>query len=139
MNTPITVQIVQGDICQENTDAICNPTDSFGQLTKGVGAQLAYFGGPSIQEEINLALERQIQVPTGNVLSTGAGKFRSKHIIHAVGPNYNCASQRGLDMTKLLSFTTQKALEEAIKLNCKSISVPAISCGAFGFPRKQCA
>ena len=30
VNTPIKVQIVQGDLTQENTDAIVNPTDQFG-------------------------------------------------------------------------------------------------------------
>lgn len=37
-NTPINIQIVQGDIVQEETDAIVNPTDQFLEMTKGVGA-----------------------------------------------------------------------------------------------------
>ena len=139
VNTPIKVQIVQGDLTQENTDAVVNPTNQFGQLVKGLGAQILYFGGATIQEEVNEIVKTEGLIPTGNVIETGSGILRTKHIIHAVGPDYNCPSQIGLDKSKLLTFTARNVYSKASSLNCSSISLPAISCGAFGFPRRDCA
>jgi O-acetyl-ADP-ribose deacetylase (regulator of RNase III) len=118
VNTPITVQIVQGDLTQEISDAIVNPTDQFGQLNKGVGAQVSYFGGQCIQEEINQIIKQDGLIPTGNVIVTGAGILRAKHLIHAVGPNKVCPSQMGLNLSKLLYFTANNIYSKAVQLNC---------------------
>ena len=46
-----------------------------------------YFGGERIQEEVNELVRSDGLIPTGNVISTGSGNLRTKHLIHAVGPN----------------------------------------------------
>ena len=139
VNTPIKLQLVQGDLVKENTDAIVNPTDQFAQLDNGVGAQIVYFGGQMIQDEVSEHIRAVTQIPTGNVCVTGAGNLRTKHIIHATGPNFYCPSQKGLNLNNLLRFTAMNIFHKAVELNCSSLSIPAISCGEFGFPKKECA
>ena len=50
-NTPITVQVVQGNIALEETDAIVNPTDQFLLMNAGVATQLLKYGGKQIEDE----------------------------------------------------------------------------------------
>ena len=78
-------------------------------------------------------------IPTGSVEVTSSGRLSAKFIIHAVGPNLNDPAQLGLDRTMLLKFAINNTLDMADRLNCKSISIPAIATGSFGFPKKKCA
>ena len=78
-------------------------------------------------------------IPTGSVEVTSSGRLKSKFIIHAVGPNLNDPAQLGLDRTMLLQYAINNTLDMADRLNCKSISIPAIATGSFGFPKKKCA
>lgn len=55
-------------------------------------------------------------IPTGTVAVTDAGFLRAKHIIHAVGPNYVCPSQNGLDHEKLMAFTAKNIFKKASEL-----------------------
>ena len=78
-------------------------------------------------------------IPTGTVEITNGGRLDTKYIIHAVGPNMNDPSQLGLDRGLLLAFAINNAIKAADELQCRSISIPAISTGSFGFPRAKCA
>lgn len=78
-------------------------------------------------------------VPTGSAAIT-SGKFGSlkcKWIIHAVGPmGYGGISKKDKE---LLASAIQKVLELAQKNDVKTISIPAVSSGIFGFPKDECA
>ena len=78
-------------------------------------------------------------IPTGSVVSTSAGDLKAKHLMLAVGPDIRAPCQRGLDQNRLLGYATQSSLLKANELGCESISVPALSCGNFGFPKGVCA
>ena len=78
-------------------------------------------------------------IPTGTCEVTSGGSLGCKYIIHAVGPNMNDPSQLGLDRGQLLSFAINNTLKAAEDLGCRSISIPAISTGSFGFPKTKCA
>mmetsp|Transcript_1504 Transcript_1504/g.2653 ORF Transcript_1504/g.2653 Transcript_1504/m.2653 type:complete len:113 (-) Transcript_1504:146-484(-) len=80
-----------------------------------------------------------MMIPTGCVEVSRAGDLGAKYIIHAVGPNMNDPSQLGLDRGQLLAYAIKNALERAEELGCRSISIPAIATGSFGFPKNQCA
>ena len=56
-------------------------------MNAGVALQLRYFGGEILEEEVREAMKKQIQIPTGFNIVTGAGNLRTKYLIHAVGPN----------------------------------------------------
>jgi O-acetyl-ADP-ribose deacetylase (regulator of RNase III) len=77
-------------------------------------------------------------VKTGQCAVTGAGSLACKHVIHAVGPiwsNYVPKDQN----VKLLHSAVFNTLRTANKINCKSVAIPAISSGIFGFPKPLCA
>lgn len=78
-------------------------------------------------------------IPTGSVVSTTAGNLKAEHLILAVGPDIRAPCQRGLNQNKLLEYATQSSLHKANELACESISIPALSCGNFGFPKGVCA
>jgi O-acetyl-ADP-ribose deacetylase len=65
---------------------------------------------------------------------TTAGKLSCKAVIHTVGPKMG----EGNEDNKLLR-AVQSTLALAAEKGFKSISMPAISSGIFGFPKDKCA
>ena len=56
-------------------------------------------------------------------------------MIHAVGPRY------GVDQPsdQLLAAAYRSTYRLALEQGCRSVAVPAISCGIFGYPLEQAA
>jgi putative ATPase len=75
-------------------------------------------------------------IPTGQVGYTSAGDLAAKWVIHAVGPIYN-QGQHGEHED--LKAAVRNSLLLADSLGCKSISLPAISSGIYGYPKDLCA
>ena len=71
-------------------------------------------------------------VPVGDVAVTSAGNLSAKYIIHTVGPRWGEG-----DEDEKLRRAIDNALRKADELGCKSISIPAISTGIFGFPKMR--
>jgi O-acetyl-ADP-ribose deacetylase (regulator of RNase III) len=65
---------------------------------------------------------------------TTAGKLPCKAVIHVVGPRYGEGKEE-----KKLRLAINNVLNLAEQYNFKSISIPAISTGIFGFPKEKCA
>jgi O-acetyl-ADP-ribose deacetylase (regulator of RNase III) len=125
-----TLRLVQGDITERNVDAIVNAANSHLQHGGGVAGAIVKRGGQSIQEE-----SAQIGfTPVGTAVVTNAGKLPSKFVIHAVGPRMG----EGDEDNKLKSAVFS-SLHVASEKGLKSISIPAISSGIFGFPKDRCA
>jgi O-acetyl-ADP-ribose deacetylase (regulator of RNase III) len=124
------LDLVEGDITALEVDAIVNPANENLQLGSGVAGAIRERGGPSIQEECN----RIGSTPVGTAVMTGAGNLRAKQVIHAVGPRYG----EGDDDRKLAS-ATRAALALADRRGLRSIALPAISTGVFGFPMDRAA
>jgi O-acetyl-ADP-ribose deacetylase (regulator of RNase III) len=123
------LRLVKDDITERKVDAIVNAANSY-LKHGGVAAIISRKGGPQIQIES----DKIGFVPTGSAVITTAGKLPCKVVIHAVGPRMG----EGDEDTKL-----KKAIENSLKLadknNLKSISIPAVSSGIFGFPKDRCA
>lgn len=126
----ILMESVLGDITEERVDAIVNAANE--QLVHGGGLALAIVrkGGKVIQEESL----RVAPVPTGCAAITSAGNLPCKYVIHAVGPVWQGGNNRE---EELLASAVKSALGLALQASCKSIAIPAISCGIFGFPPKR--
>ena len=77
------------------------------------------------------------KVPVGACAWTNAGNMSCKFVIHAVGPIYYHNSKEINE--NLLAACIINILECAKKLKAKSVSIPAISSGVFGFPISSCA
>ena len=124
------VELVKGDITELDTDAIVNAANSKLQHGAGVAWAIVNKGGYIIQKES----DKLRFCPVGNAVITTAGKLKAKYVIHAVGP----VNGEGNENAKLKSATLS-ALKLADKHKLKSIAFPAISTGAFGFPKDRCA
>ena len=125
---PIKVDVVNGNLTQENSNAIVNVvgTDlnmkNFGQLSNAI----AQTCGPQVQQELN---QKGTQAP-GSAVITSGGTLIAKHIIHMVAAT--------ADKQQL-----QTCLEEGLRLadanDIKSISIPAIGTGGFGLSATESA
>ncbi len=76
------LELAQGDITDQTTDAIVNAANATLQLGGGVAGAIRRKGGPRIQEECNKIGDTHVG---GAVITTG-GNLRAKYVIHAVGP-----------------------------------------------------
>ncbi|HWM95062.1 MAG TPA: macro domain-containing protein [Thermoanaerobaculia bacterium] len=124
------LEILEGDITDQDVDAIVNPANEQLQLGGGVAGAIREKGGPSIQEECN----RIGGTPVGTAVMTGAGHLKARRVIHAVGPRMGEG-----DEDKKLASAVRAALALADRRALKSIALPAISTGTFGFPMDRAA
>ena len=124
------LELVQGDITDQNTDAIVNAANAALQMGGGVAGAIRRRGGPAIQEECNRIGGTHVG---GAVITTG-GNLPAKYVIHAVGPIYGDDHE-----DEKLKDATLGSLKLADKNRLKSIAFPAISTGIFGFPKERCA
>lgn len=123
------LELVLGDITEQQTDVIVNAANS--QLAGGGGVDGAIHraAGPSVMQQTR---ERYPQgCPTGEAVITEAGNLRSKFIIHTVGPVWR--GGRHHEETDLRS-AYRNSLEIALEYHCQSIAFPAISTGVYGYP-----
>ncbi len=122
--------LVQGDITEEQVDAIVNAANSYLKHGGGVAGAIVRKGGREIQEES----DRIGFVPVGQAALTGAGRLPARYVIHAVGPRWG----EGDEDNKLRNAVLN-SLKLAEKEGFRHISLPAISAGIFGFPKDRCA
>lgn len=126
------IELVEGDITRQNTDAIVNAANSRLLGGGGVDGAIHRAGGPSILEEC-----RKIGgCPTGEARITGAGRLSAKWVIHAVGPVYRGG---GSGEAGLLAAAYRSSLALATQAGATSIAFPSISTGAFGYPIEEAA
>jgi O-acetyl-ADP-ribose deacetylase (regulator of RNase III) len=128
------VELVVGNIVDQDTDAIVNAANTKLLGGGGVDGAIHRAAGPELKQLCAklLADADGRRCPTGEVRSTAAGKLASKIVIHGVGPFYNGGYREKSEL--LLQKVHQLALEEAVKHHCQSIAFPAISTGAHRFP-----
>lgn len=124
------LRLVRGDITERNVDVIVNAANSNLNHGGGVAAAIVAKGGQIIQDES----DKIGYVPVGNAVMTTAGKLPCKAVIHVVGPRYGEGKEE-----KKLRLAINNVLNLAEQNNFKSISIPAISTGIFGFPKEKCA
>lgn len=115
---------------------LVNPANSLLVLGGGVAGAILRAGGPSIQQECAAWVKVHGEVSQGHCAYTGAGKLFCRYVLHLVGPRY---SGRGPLPDVILSNAIRSVLHQAESLEVKSLSIPAVSSGLFGYPKRQCA
>ncbi|OPY12987.1 MAG: O-acetyl-ADP-ribose deacetylase [Syntrophus sp. PtaB.Bin001] len=124
--------LVQGDITQEDTDALVNTANSRLAGGGGVDGAIHRAGGPAIMAEC-----RKIGgCPTGQAVITTGGNLKARYVIHTVGPIYRDGSH---GEEELLAGAYRESLKLASARNLKSLSFPAISAGVYGYPLQEAA
>ena len=125
-----TLRLVQGDLTTRDVDAIVNAANTYHQHGGGVAGAIVRKGGIIIQEES----DKIGFTPVGTATITTAGALPSKYVIHTVGPRMGEG-----DEDEKLENAVLSALGLAAGEGLRSISMPAISSGIFGFPKHRCA
>lgn len=124
------LELVSGDITEMDTEAIVNAANAQLILGGGVAGAIRKKGGPAIQKQCS-EIGRTF---VGGAVITGAGNLKAKYVIHAVGPRMGEGNE-----DQKLKNATLNSLKLADEKNIKTIALPAVSAGIFGFPIDRCA
>lgn len=102
----------------------------------GVDGAIHQAAGPALLEACRqVKAVNGIRCPTGEARITEAGNLPSRYVIHTVGPRF----KQDLTPEKSLISAYQNSLQLALDHQCRSIALPAISCGVYGYPLKDAA
>ena len=126
------LQLIHGDLTEEDVDAIVNAANAYLEHGGGVAADIVRRGGSLIQHESDAWVRAHGPVSHDTPALTGAGRLASRHVIHAVGPVWG----EGDEDAKLRT-AVRGALRVADEQGFSSLALPAISTGVFGFPKAR--
>lgn len=129
------IRLLTGDITKIRTDAMVNAANSRLAGGGGVDGAIHAAGGPAIMAELD-QLRPAGGCPTGSAVATGAGDLPAKWVIHAVGPIWR-GGIRG--EAGLLRNAYLKSLSLAAERGARTVTLPSISTGAYGYPAEQAA
>lgn len=127
------LELVEGDITQQDTEAIVNAANSSLLGGGGVDGAIHRAGGP----EILAACRKLGGCATGEAKLTTGGRLRAGYVIHTVGPIYR--KEESDQAARLLASAYRRSLEVAAEHDLGSIAFPSISTGAYGYPIEEAA
>lgn len=131
------IRCVAGDITTVGTDAIVNAANS--GLRAGGGVCGAIFAAAG-RHELQQACAVHGDCATGSAVATPSFRLETRgtrHIIHAVGPVFDRGRVARCDEELVSAY--RSALRVAESLGARSIAIPALSTGIFGFPADRAA
>lgn len=126
------IEIIKDDITNLATDAIVNAANKTLLGGGGIDGAIHYKAGEKLLEECKMLGGCQ----TGEAKITKGYNLPSSYIIHTVGPIYG--SENG-EEENLLRNCYINSLKLAHKNNLHTIAFPAISTGAFRYPKDEAA
>ena len=122
-----TLELVEGDITRQDTEAIVNAANTSLLGGGGVDGAIHRAGGPEILEEC-----RKIGgCPTGEARITSGGRLAARWVIHTVGPIYQDGKH---GEAELLAGAYRNSLRLAGERGIRTVAFPSISTGAYGYP-----
>uniref|UniRef100_A0A8C5S5U0 Macro domain-containing protein n=1 Tax=Laticauda laticaudata TaxID=8630 RepID=A0A8C5S5U0_LATLA len=105
----VEVSVWVDDFTRHEADALVNAANEYLHHFGGLAFALLKAGGPEIEEQCKLFVEKNGPLSPGQIVVTSGGRLPCKQIIHAV------------------------------ENNIKSVAIPALSSGIFNFPQDWCA
>lgn len=124
------------DITKEMTDAIVNAANSSLLGGGGVDGAIHRSGGPAVLAECRQIVSKIGRLAVGKAVITTGGNLAAKHVIHTVGPVYRGGGQ---GEAEALASCHRESIRLADAQGLTSLSFPAISTGAFGYPASEAA
>jgi len=133
-----TVIVQRGDITAIQVDAIVNAANERLLGGGGVDAAIHDAAGPALLEACRAIPEVRpgVRCPTGQARITSGFNLPARFIIHTVGPVW----RGGLNGEReLLADCYRNVLQLCPASDIRTLAIPAISCGVFGFPAREAA
>lgn len=133
-----TLTLLQGDITDQDTEAIVNAANSTLLGGGGVDGAIHSRGGPRILQECRSI--RRTALPqglaTGEAVATTAGALKAKRVIHTVGPIWRGGHA---NEAQLLADAYRSSLSVAAAEGLRTVAFPSLSTGAYGYPTEAAA
>jgi O-acetyl-ADP-ribose deacetylase (regulator of RNase III) len=131
------IEAVEGDITAQVVDAIVNAANSSLLGGGGVDGAIHRAAGPALLAECRELRHTALPdgLPVGAAVATGAGDLPARWVIHTVGPNRHA----GETDPALLASCFRSSLAEAARVGARSIALPAVSAGVFGWAMEEVA
>ena len=126
----LTIEVVEGDITQAETDAIVNAANDHLWMGAGVAGAIKRAGGPEVERD---AVAKG-PIPVGSAVESTAGALPHQYVIHGAVMGQDLRTDEGL-----IAQTTRSCLDLADRLGLASVALPAFGTGVGGFPVDDCA
>lgn len=132
------VEVWTGDLTAQAVDAIVNAANSTLLGGGGVDGAIHDAAGPRLLDECREIRRTRFPdgLPTGEAVVTGGASLAARFVIHTVGPIYGSHDGREAE---LLTNCYRNSLELAAHNRLRSVAFPAISTGAYGYPKAEAA
>ena len=127
---PLTLEIADGDLSAETTDAVVNAANNAFWMGAGVAGALKARGGQAIEAEAMA----QGPVEPGECVVTSGGRLAARYVIHAAVMGQDLRTS-----ASLIERATRNSLAAAEARRLESIAFPAFGTGVGGFSIDQCA
>ena len=128
------LELVEGDIADQDTDAIVTAAHWDLRGGQGTDGSVHFKAGP----ELLAACYCIGGCPIGEAVITDGYRLKARHVIHAVGPVYDPGDEDET-ASALLAGAYRSSLRLAAEHGLRSIAFPSISTGAFVYPMRLAA
>lgn len=130
----VAIQVVRGDITEENVDAVVTAANESLLGGGGVDGAVHRAAGPRLAEA-GAAIG---PCPPGDAMATPAFDLDPpiRHVIHTVGPVWEVGDQ---GEAEILASCYRRSVQVADELGARSMAFPAIATGVYGYPADQAA
>ena len=127
------IAALQGDLTRLPLDAVVNAANEHLAHGGGLAAAIVKAGGREIQGQSDRWVAEHGPLRPGVAAVTTAGALPARFVVHVAGPRF----RPGQDNERLLRMAVGAALDAAALAGCRSVGVPALSAGIFGYPLRE--